>query len=168
MECGRMTEQWKTVIYDGEVYEDYEVSTKGRVRSLGNDKTRKTRILKQHKAPNGYLHTSLRKNGKSKQVTVHRVVAETWIPNDNPKVKTVVNHLDHNRQNNSVENLEWTTQKKNVEDGRGKRVLCVETGEIFDSITQASEFLGVSLMAISKACNGKSKTCKKLHWKFVE
>lgn len=160
-----LVEEWRTVVYNDEVWEDYEVSNYGQVRSL---KFRKVKILKTRKQRNGYLTVTLFKNEKSKQVTVHRIVGYTWIPNDNPTEKTVINHKDHNRQNNSVDNLEWTTQKKNVEDGRGKRVLCVETGQIFESVDQASRFLGVSQMAISKACNGKSKTCKKLHWEFVD
>ena len=159
-----MIEEWRTVVYNGEVFENYEVSNTGKVRSLYG----KPKILKPKKARNGYLHIGLVKDGKQKQVTVHRVVGFTWIPNDDIENKTDIDHIDRNRQNNHVSNLRWSTRKKNVEYSRGKRVLCIETGQVFDSVTQASEWLGVTKTAISKACLGKSKTCRKLHWKFVE
>lgn len=160
-------EEWRTVVIDGEVFEDYEVSNLGNVRSL---KFGKIKILKTRKQQNGYLTVTLFKNEKSKQVTVHRVVAWTWIPNDEPTVKTVVNHLDHNRQNNVWTNLEWTTQQKNVEDGRGKRVRCIETGVIYESLHDVERKTGISSMSVHYCCTGKRKSCKygKLHFEYVD
>lgn len=153
-------EEWKQIVIDDVEY-DYSVSNYGRVR---NDKT--GQFLKPYEQGR-YLQVCLNKNKRRKQLQVHRLVATMFIPNDEPTVKTIVHHKDHNTRNNHVENLEWATQQFNVEDGRGKRVRCVETGVIYDSITKASEFLGVSVEAIRKACLDKRK-CKKLHWEFVD
>lgn len=61
---------------------------------------------------NGYQFVCLRKNGNSKKFSVHRLVAEAFIPN--PQNLPCVNHIDGNKQNNSVENLEWCTYSENL------------------------------------------------------
>lgn len=163
-------EQWKTVIYKDEIYSDYEVSTEGRIRSLGNDKTRKTRLLKQSKDGCGYLKVRLYKNGKSKTIKVHILVAYTFIPNlDNlPEV----DHINRNRQDNRVENLRWADRKIQFGnwEGRKKRVLCVETGIIYESCAEASRKTGLSQGNICNCCNGKKghKTCGGFHWEYVD
>ena len=160
-------EQWKTVVYDGEVFEQYEVSTCGRVRSLNYNGTGKTKELKQCNKGNDYLTVGLRKDGKTKNCLVHRVVACTWIPNDDTEHKTEVNHLDHNRQNNHVENLEWCNRQFNIEYSHAKKVLCVETGVIYPSVRQAERETGLAQSGIWKCCTGKGKTCGGFHWEYV-
>ena len=113
-----MEEQWKDIIIEknGVTYDYtglYQVSNLGRVRSLGNDKTRKERILKPKINNKGYLQVILCKNGKVKTFLVHRLVATAFIPN--PDNLPVVNHRDENPLNNCVDNLEWCTQKYNVQ-----------------------------------------------------
>ena len=78
---------------------NYEVSTYGRVRRISTGK-----ILKggNHKR---YITVALHSNGIRSDRYVHRLVAQAFIPNDNPEEKKYVNHLDHNIQNNYVENL---------------------------------------------------------------
>lgn len=102
-------EQWK-IIKD---YPNYSVSNYGRVR---NDLTCK--ILKQNLNSSGYYRVSL----KRKHLFVHRLVAIAFI--DNPNNYPVVNHLDEDKTNNSVSNLEWCTQSHNVlyGDGRTKQL----------------------------------------------
>lgn len=68
-------------------------------------------ILRQRKSNAGYARVGLRLNGKTKEMLVHRLVAQCFI--ENPKNKPIVNHLDTNKQNNAVENLEWCTYKEN-------------------------------------------------------
>lgn len=181
-------EEWKTVIIDNEVFENYEVSNTGKVRSLGNDKTRKTKLLKPRKQKTGYLLISVRKNGIVKQCLVHRVVAYTWIPN-NDETKTEVNHINENKQDNRVENLEWCDRNYNIHHGTGiersaeqrrkypkrekrerqtKRVLCIETNTVYDSIRQAEEKTGIPHANIIKVCQGKLKTCGGYTWKYVD
>lgn len=170
-----MTEEWRTVIYDGVTYENYEVSSHGRVRS---DKGRKTKILKQIEDKGGYLFVNLYKNKKCKYCYVHRCVAITFIPN--PENKTTVNHINENKHDNRVENLEWATYKEQATHGtrtermtktktnvNGKRVRCIETGVIYNSTMEVERQTGLAQASISRCCNGRQKTCGKLHWEFI-
>ena len=92
-------------------YEDlYQISNKTRVKSFCNGKEK---ILKQGFNMNGYPTVSLRKNGKAKTHTVHRLVSEAFIPN--PENKKYIDHIDANRANANIENLRWVTQKENIQ-----------------------------------------------------
>ena len=98
-------EVWKDVKdYEGH----YQVSDKGRVRSL---KFGKERILKPRRDGWGYLQVNFCKNGEQKKFKVHRLVAQTFILN--PNNLTEVNHRDEDKTNNKVENLEWCSSKYN-------------------------------------------------------
>lgn len=111
-------EIWKKVVGFEELY---EVSSMGRVRSLDrltphiNDTTRviHSKVLKQQRNPRGYLMVDLRplNGGKRKNSTVHRLVAIAFIPN--PEEKKCVNHIDGNKANNVLSNLEWATTMEN-------------------------------------------------------
>lgn len=87
----------------------YEVSDQGRIRSA---KTK--RILKQSITNWGYCRTTTRYNNASKLVLVHRAVAQAFIPNSDPEHKTQVNHIDCDKTNNCVKNLEWVTPVENM------------------------------------------------------
>lgn len=185
-------EIWRTVVYDGEIYENYEVSDLGRVRSLNYNRTGEIKVLKQSENTGGYLFLNLYKNQKMKMCLSHRIVAYTFydlIPNDNPTEKTDINHINENKHDNRVENLEWTTHKENINHGTcierrakkqtetmsqimsekcGKRVRCIETGIIYETLKIASEETKLDKASISKCCNGKLKSCGGLHWEFVD
>ena len=99
-------EQWKPIFgYDGM----YEVSDLGRVRSL---KYGKVRVLRSSKNNSGYLLVVLCKNGKRKGLTVHRLVANAFIPNDDES-KTQINHINECKSDNKVSNLEYCTSQYN-------------------------------------------------------
>ncbi|WP_300559644.1 NUMOD4 domain-containing protein [Companilactobacillus sp.] len=94
--------------------EKLEVSTFGRLRTLDkvvpsgkHTQFVKGRILKQHSDKGGYLKIGFHVNGKSIAKSVHRLVAQTFLPN--PNGFPMVNHRDCDRKNNHVENLEWCT-----------------------------------------------------------
>lgn len=94
-------EIWKTC----SDFDMYEVSNLGQVR---NKKTK--RVLKEA-TQGGYKCVGLMLNGKTISCRVHRLVAKEFI--ENPENKPQVNHIDKNRSNNIVSNLEWTTAKEN-------------------------------------------------------
>lgn len=97
-----MEEEWKPYYLD----EDYLISNKGRVKSLKTNK-----ILKVNIDRYGYNYISLKgKIGKKKKI--HRLVAETFIPN--PENKEQINHIDGVKTNNEVTNLEWCTCSENL------------------------------------------------------
>ena len=176
-----MEEQWRTVVYDGVIYENYEVSNFGRVRSLNYRRTGKTHILKFKKDSGGYLQVDLWKNGKHKIVLVHRLVAFAFVENDDVENKTVVNHIDENPQNNVWTNLEWCTQKQNVNHGTrtekqrkvmtnkyGKKVRCIETNIVYDSINHASRETGIPSGNISACCRDVYNHSGDYHWEYVD
>lgn len=149
-------EQWKPVVgYEGL----YEVSNYGKVRSIKRD------IILKPYCYNGYLYVSLYKNGEVKCCRVHRIVAQAFIPN--PENKATVNHKNEVRDDNRVCNLEWNTYKENIRYSLAKRVMCIETGDIYDSIMEAAEKTGIHYTGISQCCNGKIKTAGGFHWCFV-
>ena len=111
------------IFKDIEGYEGrYQVSNLGRVKSLGNDKSRKEKILKPHKDGCGYLQVGFHQNCKTKWYRVNRLVLMTFSPVDNME-NLEVNHIDENKENNMISNLEWVTHKENMNHGtRNARV----------------------------------------------
>jgi hypothetical protein len=103
-------EIWKDIInYEGL----YQISNLGLVKSLkrkSGGRNYNESFLK-HLLSNGYYKVSLSKNGKVKTFPIHRLIAIHFI--DNPKNLKCVNHIDHNRLNNSLNNLEWTSYREN-------------------------------------------------------
>ena len=86
-----MTEQWRTAVYDGEVYEGlYKVSNLGRILSLNYKRTGKAELMNPSAHTKGYLQVDLSKNGETKTCLVHRLVAETFL--ENPEGKPCINH----------------------------------------------------------------------------
>lgn len=150
-----------------------EVSNFGRVRTLDRIVPRgkytqfiKGLILKQYDNGNGYLHVVLSMNGKTITKKVHRLVAETFIPN--PDNLPEVNHKDCNRANNSVENLEFCTRSYNRQyrekygvsqtEALGNPVFAInlETLEVshFRSQSEASRELGVFKQNVNNVIKG--------------
>lgn len=98
-------EQWRKMIYQGVESKDYSVSTLGNIR---NDKT--NRLLKPQST--GYLHVRIPHNGNMKNIRLHRAIAETFLTR--LPEHSIVNHINNNKNDNRVANLEWCTQSFNV------------------------------------------------------
>lgn len=185
-------ELWKPIKnYEGV----YEVSSLGRVRRVSgfvnsgirhSEKVwRNGHILKQHKKRNGYLAVDLSKNNIVKTISVHRLVAEAFLPKI--EGKTVVNHKNCNKHDNRVENLEWCTAEENREHAKGngryvgpnrKAVLCKQNQMVFASSYQAAEWVNDKVFQNSKqipnmagkireACLGHQKTAYGYTWEYV-
>ena len=174
-------EIWKDI--DG--YEGlYQVSNLGRVKSLNYRRTGKERILKALKDRYGYLHVKLCKDGKAKEYTIHRLVAEAFLYN--PNGFSDVNHKDEDKENNAVGNLEWCSHKYNSNYGTGakrsaekrrndpkrrKPVISVskESGLImeFESTKEAERVTGVYCGNIVNCCKGRYKSAGGFYWFYA-
>lgn len=101
----------------------YQISNLGRIRSVsrktlmknGHYISCKGRVLKCSPKRKGYLYCRITALGVKRNVMIHRAVAETFIPN--PENKKQVNHIDGNKFNNAVDNLEWCTASENISHG---------------------------------------------------
>ena len=132
----------------------------------------------------------LYKNGKEKLFRVHRLVAMAFLPNPNNLPQ--VNHKDGNKQNNSVDNLEWCEQSDNMKHAyknglqipsenqrkaiintnklKQKKVCQIKDGKIintFSGISEASRQTKISISCISRCCNLKRKSTNGCEWRFV-
>lgn len=136
------------------------------------------RKLTPNRHPQGYLRLGLRTNGIRKFHNIHRLVAQTFLPN--PENKPFVNHIDGNKSNNRVENLEWCNQSENMEHAyrtglkhpsHPKSVIqCTLDGEIvrvFPSREEAARAVGAWGCNINKAIRNKG-VCAGYRWKEVE
>ena len=101
--------EWKTLVYQGSIYEKFEASMSGHIRNVVAGT-----VYKEFVNKNGYCQVavSLGSRGNLKVFRIHKAVAETFIPN--PESKPEVNHKDGNKLNNSVNNLEWMTGSENL------------------------------------------------------
>jgi len=159
-------EEWKWIDgYEGE----YKISNKGNIKSF--KKCKDGKILKPKRdGKNKYLMICLSNNGKQKYCLIHRLVAQAFIPNyDN---KEEVNHIDGNKKNNTVENLEWVTHIENIHHAFNNKLMTIEVGvyiiDVFTgkiikhtkSITSASEFTNISCETIRDIMNDKNGTNK--------
>lgn len=112
-----MGEIWKVI--DG--YENYEVSTAGRVRNIA------TSVVLKPNNCGRYLQVKLSQNSKRKNFLVHRLVASAFIPN--PDNKPQVNHINGIKTDNSASNIEWTTPSDNIKHSYLKNLRCPTMGE---------------------------------------
>ena len=170
-----------------EGFPDYQITSHGRVFSL---KYGKMKELKQRKDRNGYMQVVLCKNGKKYGKSVHRLVAQAFIPN--PDSKTDTNHVDENKSNNCVSNLEWMSHKENLNHGtRNERASkTLSDGRFKGSNHPYSKSVigfkingcdikyykymrecekdGFSQGNISSCCNGRLKSTKGYVWCYAD
>ena len=178
-----MTEQWRTAIVNGEPWENYQVSNFGRILSLNYNHTGKPELMTPRKRKNGYFQVNLRKNGEYKTCSLHRLVAQTFIPNPNNLPQ--VNHIDQDKTNNRVENLEWKSPKDNCNHGtRNERIAKANTnGKLSKKVLQFTlngklirewpsimecERNGFNSGNVCKCCNGKKPQYKGFRFMYED
>jgi predicted DNA-binding WGR domain protein len=176
---GMESEFWEVSNVD----KNYLVSNFGRVKSLRTNK-----ILKQTTDRNGYLHVCLCTNNKRKNMMVHRLVALSYLPN--PEDKPEVNHIDGNKENNRIDNLEWATSKENIDHAykiglrnndtiinNGKRnsrkvyqldINDNSTIRIWESASQVERELGFDRNGIIRCCKLINDTIGGFRWRYEE
>ena len=162
---------WKTI----EEMKNYEISEYGEIR---NKKTGK--LLKLNPDKDGYFRVCLSENNHHVTRIVHRLVAQAFI--ENPLKKETVNHIDGNKQNNHISNLEWATvteQNRHAlktglrnmkNDGCSKKVaqydMKMNLIQTFPSANEARRQLGYSQGHISEVCRGEKASYKGFIWKY--
>lgn len=177
-----MEEIWKDIKgYEGL----YQASNLGRVRSFRNSSRKKCEpyILSPGKINSGYLNVVLNKNGVRQTLKLHRLIAETFIPN--PNNLSDVNHKDENKLNNCVDNLEWMSHKDNMNYGTlksrlknkhinselSKKVIQKDLNgnviKIWDSISQAAKHLNICCGNITNCCKHRSKSVGGFAWEYA-
>lgn len=167
----KLEEVWK-IVND---YPNYEVSNFGNVRNstTGN-------LLHQQKRKKGYVKVELWKNGEQHTRDVHRLVAIAFL---GLHEGLEVNHINGQKDDNRLENLEWCTRKENMHHAmktglftpkppevKRTPIRIVETGEIFDSISDCARTIGSSVINISYALRDEihdHHSCKGLHFEYV-
>lgn len=162
--------EWKKIIHEGQET-NYSVSSIGEVRNdLRGNALRPT-------TQQGYKHTTIVINGKPKRFRVHRLVAEAFI--ENPLNKPYVNHMNGDRGDNRVKNLEWVTPQENTihawETGLAQSAVkrkviqySLKGGLVaeYESITEAAEKTNSLAEKITMSCQGLRQTHNLFQWRY--
>ena len=197
-----MKETWKDI---PSLVGYYQASDTGRIRSVdrivkrttGTTKKLSGKVLKQFVTRNGYLKVCICVDGKLKTQRVHRLIAQTFIPN--PENKEEVNHKNENKKDNRTCNLEWISIRNNRNYGTRMR-RCIENRDqngakngmygirgaknrmskpivqkdlngkiinIFDCVRAAGEAVNCSPSQIARCANGYLKTTKGFCWEYI-
>ena len=166
-----MEEIWKDIKgYEGL----YKVSNLGHIYSNYVNRNLEGSLDKY-----GYKVTILTNNGIHRRYLSHRLVAQAFIPN--PENKPQVNHIDEDKINNRIDNLEWNTAKENMNHGtrterqiatqriiqKSRSVQC-SNGNIYRSTREASRELGVDNSSLNKVLKGKRKQAGGYTFKYAE
>lgn len=182
-----MVEIWKDIVgYEGL----YQVSNMGHVKSLNYNHTGKQKELAFKRHNSGYLTVTLCKDGVHKNKSLQTLVANAFI--ENPDCKPCVNHIDGNKENNTVTNLEWVTYSQNTRHAikTGLRADSNMTGRIgvlnpcsrkveqyakdgkhiktWDCISDVARSYNCSPSTVINCCAGRIKSCKGYIWKYAE
>ena len=168
----------------------YQVSNFGDVKSLNYNHTKTEKILCPKNHHSGYKTVMLCNNGKNSNKSIHVLVASAFIPN--PDQKPFVNHIDGNKGNNFVSNLEWVTAKENTNHAiknnlrldsnmRGRKGdlspikkpviqydLSGNPVKTWTCISDAARSFGCNPCQIINCCAGRDKTCHGYIWRYAD
>lgn len=150
-------------------YPNYMVSTFGRIYNAKHER------FIQPFEKFGYDHVMLYRNGRRVNKKIHRLVADAFIPKRFGANE--VNHDDGDKHYNDVANLEWSTRSENMKHAfetglksatNKHKIMIVETGERFDSITECADAIGGYISAISRCLSNPGRKHRGLTFQYVE
>ena len=160
----------------------YQVSNTGKVRSMNYRNTGKVKVMKLVLSSNGYLIVPLWKDRKDKQYLVHRLVAMTFIPN--PNNLSQVNHIDENKFNNTVWNLEWCdsdynanygTRNERCSEAHRKPIIMLDMNNnpiaCFKCVGDANEYIGKDrgyISSVYHCTEGRNSTAYGYKWAYIK
>lgn len=173
----------------------YEASTLGRIRSVDKliphprnknmSLPKRGRILKSELDKYGYPVVTLCKDGKTKTFKVHRLIAQTYIPN--PDNLPQIDHINAVKYDNQPKNLRWCTSQQNTvwrDEKNRPKVLCKETGKIFKTSYEAAAWIiqnkfrnkkgflttnhKTVARSIREVCCGRLNIAYSFHWTYLE
>jgi hypothetical protein len=148
-------------------FSKYHASSTGQLKTFNWKNKGVERIMKPALDSKGYFRTMLKSDsGVFKTVKVHRIIADTFLESD--PARNEVNHKDGNKQNNCVENIEWSNRSENIKHAfdnglclvAGRKVRNDETGKIYLSCSEAARYLNVPKSTLQSMLSGyrKNKT----------
>jgi len=168
-------EIWKVIKID-DINDKYEVSNYGNIRNSDNS----TKNLSCSSIRSGYKSICFNNGKKKTSYKVHRLVALTFLPNDDVK-KKFVNHIDGNKMNNKLDNLEWVTPTQNVKHAIDNKLIKVTERrvtkidpdtkkeiETYQSLKIASEKTGIIDSCIIRSCKGNDIKAGGYIWKYTD
>lgn len=188
-----MDEIWKTIIYNGIIYDNYQVSNLGKILSLNYRNTGKPKMMEPIERKDGYLQACLSKNNKKDTYPWHRIVAEAFLPN--PLNKPYINHKiegDEGKKINIVifnedgtvdeekSTIEWCTAEENHNYGTVNERISKALSKIVLQFTLDGKFVkewesvqecgrnGFAISAVCRCCNGKIPHYKGFIWKYKD
>jgi hypothetical protein len=169
-------EEWRP--FPREIFKDkYQISDLGRVRET---KTKKfVKRVPKSDYPAVILSIGKGKGEKMGSFKIHKIVAELFVKNDDPKNKIVVNHISGNKEESFSTNLEWVTRSENVQHAVDTGLIKLSKRAViqflngkeigrFDSVLAASKATDISDGAICNACSGKRPNAGGFEWKYVK
>lgn len=176
---------YKVILKD---FPEYCITDTGEIYALNYSKVGKIKKLSPYKNDKGYLIVHLHNNVNCVKKRVHRLVAETFIPN--PENKPQINHINGVKTDNRVENLEWVNNSENQihrhrvlgqrccwfgkigkDNFSSKQVLQIKNGKVvgeYYGLHEAGRKTGISYQSIWLCCSGRSKSAGGFVWKYKE
>lgn len=169
---------------------EYQVSTMGNVRTIehlvpwrGRLYHVKSKLIKKQIGTKGYIIVRVHKNGVGKTLKVHKLIKNTF-HGPNPKDKPEINHIDENKDNNSISNLEFCdsdynnnygTRNERIKETLRKQLKPINQYDInhnfikrWESSIDIQETLGIKSHLITRCCRGVGKTVHGFVWKYVD